>query len=226
MLKWREILRPALLSVGVLWAFAVPEPFAATSTNLDVLPNDRDGELSDRVDIGRVKPLATAAGGEAKPLPTGNPLWSIPFSALTATRERPIFSASRRAPQPAVVAPHSDPIEPPAPLKVTEPLSLALIGAVVGANDAIAVFLNRTDQKIIRLRQGESHAGWILTAVQPREVTLNKADRIEVLALQRSGVSPATAAALPGPLVPTAGVVSYAPFAPRSTPKNGEPDGL
>ena len=34
--------------------------------------------------------------------PTGNPLWAIPVSSLTATRERPIFPPSRRAPAPAV----------------------------------------------------------------------------------------------------------------------------
>src|SRR5438105_2534326 len=33
--------------------------------------------------------------------PTGNPLWAIPLSSLTATRERPIFLPSRRAPRPA-----------------------------------------------------------------------------------------------------------------------------
>ena len=34
--------------------------------------------------------------------PSGNPLWAIPLSALTATRERPLFLPSRRAPAPAV----------------------------------------------------------------------------------------------------------------------------
>jgi general secretion pathway protein N len=216
------------LSGGMAWSGLVPELFAATSASLDLLPNDRDGELSERVDIGRVRPLGAVTAGEGKPLLTGNPLWSIPLSVLTATRERPIFSASRRPPQPAVVATHLDPVAPPPPLQVAEPLSLALIGAVVGDSDAIAVFLNRADQKIIRLRQGESHAGWMLSSVQPREVTLNKADRTEVLALQRTGATASGPAdvELPGRTVPTAGVVSYAPFVPHSTPKNGESDGL
>src|SRR3954451_20914176 len=30
--------------------------------------------------------------------PSGNPLWAVPLSSLTATRERPIFLPSRRAP--------------------------------------------------------------------------------------------------------------------------------
>jgi general secretion pathway protein N len=100
---------------------------------------------------------------------------------------------------------------------------------VVGESDAIAVFLDRTNQKIVRLHQGETHSGWVLSSVQGREVALKKADRTEVLALQRQdgpAGSPG-APAIPG-LVPAAGGVdvSYAPFTPRSTPKNGESDGL
>ena len=36
--------------------------------------------------------------------------------------------------------------------------------------DAIALFLDRTNQKIVRLHQGETHAGWVLSSVQGREV--------------------------------------------------------
>ncbi|MET4240108.1 hypothetical protein [Bradyrhizobium sp. RT10b] len=41
-----------------------------------------------------MKPIAKPAGPAAKPVPRGNPLWSVPLSALTAIEERPIFSAS------------------------------------------------------------------------------------------------------------------------------------
>ncbi|HKS60528.1 MAG TPA: hypothetical protein VJT13_02445, partial [Xanthobacteraceae bacterium] len=37
--------------------------------------------------------------------PSGNPLWAIPLSSLNATRERPLFLPSRRAPAPAVAGP-------------------------------------------------------------------------------------------------------------------------
>jgi general secretion pathway protein N len=104
-----------------------------------------------------------------------------------------------------------------------------LIGAVVGDSDAIAVFLDRTNQGVVRLRAGDAHAGWVLSSVLPREVTLKKADQTEVLVLQRQdgpgapgipGMPPPMPAAVNG--VPG----SYAPFVPRSTPKNGESDGL
>ncbi|WP_456678248.1 hypothetical protein [Bradyrhizobium sp. RDM12] len=110
-----------------------------------------------------------------------------------------------------------------------------LVGAVVGEGDAIAILVNRTDQKIVRLRQGESLDGWSLASVQPREVTLKQGDRSEVLALQRpeaasaptSAPGMAAASAVNGQLTtPAPGGPSFAPFVPRSKPKNGEPDGL
>jgi general secretion pathway protein N len=35
----------------------------------------------------------------------------------------------------------------------------------------------RQGQKIVRLRHGDSHAGWLLSSVQGREVTLKKLTR-------------------------------------------------
>jgi general secretion pathway protein N len=231
MVKSIKILALALLSSGVLMTGQAPELRAATSATTDILSSDRAGEVADSVDLGSLKPIARPNREAGKPLPSGNPLWSVPLSVLIATQERPIFSASRRPPQRAVFAPQVDEVRAPAPQKAAEPERppLALIGAVVGQSDAIAVFLDRTSQKIVRLRQGETHSGWMLSAVQGREVALKKADRTEVLVLQRQD-GPAGlpgAPAIPG-MVPTAGGVdvSYAPFVPRSTTKHGESDGL
>jgi general secretion pathway protein N len=122
---------------------------------------------------------------------------------------------------------------PPPPVAGPERPMLALIGAVVGDSDAIAVFLDRTTQKIVRLRQGDTHAGWVLSSVQGREVTFKKADQIETLGIQRQEApAPPAGAGVPMPAPAAATPVSggfdtsYAPFAPRSTPKNGESDGL
>jgi general secretion pathway protein N len=232
MIRWLKILSLALLSGGALTAGPMPRALAATtSATLDILPDDTAGGVADTVDLGSVKPISKPNREGGRPLPSGNPLWAIPLSVLTATQERPIFSASRRPPQRAVAAP-VDQVSAPPPQKVATPerLSLALIGAVVGESDAIAVLLDQTNQKIVRLHQGESHAGWELSSVQPREVTFRKADRTEVLGLKRqdgpAGVAGAPAA--PGLVVPAAagGNTSYAPFVPRSIPKSGESDGL
>ncbi|MGY4237946.1 hypothetical protein ACVIIW_006893 [Bradyrhizobium sp. USDA 4449] len=99
----------------------------------------------------------------------------------------------------------------------------------MGEGDAIAILVNRTDQKVVRLRLGESLGGWSLTSVQPREVTLKQGERSEVLALQRpDAAAPAGPPADAGgrPTMPTASDTSFAHFVPRSTPKNGQSDGL
>jgi general secretion pathway protein N len=232
MVKWPRTFGLALLSAGVLVTGRPPELRAVTSATTDMLSSDRAGEVADSVDLGSLKPIATPNREAGKPLPSGNPLWSVPLSVLTATQERPIFSASRRPPQRAVVAPVVNQVSAPQPQKAAEPepLPLTLIGAVVGDSDAIAVFLDRTNQKIVRLRQGETHAGWVLSSVQGREVALKKADRTEVLVLQRQDGPAAVpgAPAIPGLATSAAGGVdvSYAPFGPRLTPKKGESDGL
>jgi general secretion pathway protein N len=230
MFGWLKILGLALLSGGMLMAGQMPTARAVTSSTIDILPSEGVGEAAGTVNLGAVKPIAGPRREGSKPLPSGNPLWAVPLSVLTATQERPIFSASRRPPQRAVVAAPVDQVSAPVPQKPTEPEHppLALIGAVVGESDAIAVFLDRTNQKIIRLRQGEAHAGWVLSSVLPREVTFKKADRTEVLALKRQDGPAGVPGAPAVPVVPVVGGAdaSYAPFVPRSTPKNGEPDGL
>ena len=209
---------------------------AATSSRMDILSDDAARDPTTTIDVGAMKPIARPAQ-VAKPAPRGNPLWSVPLSVLTATQDRPIFSASRRPPPRAVGAMPVEEVAAPPAQKSAEALPpLVLLGAVVGEGDAIAILLDRSDQKVIRLRQGESRAGWSLSSVQTREVTFKQGDRSEVLALQRPD-APVAAAGVPGPdappagpagklTMPTASSTSFAPFIPRSTPKNGESDGL
>jgi general secretion pathway protein N len=226
---WFKILGLVLLSGLILTAGRVPASHGATSTTLDILPSEVTG-APERVEVGNLKPLAGPKPDPGKFPVSGNPLWSVPLSVLTATQERPIFSASRRPPPRAVAGPPIEPVVAPV-AKPAEPErpALALIGAVVGDRDAIAVFLDRTNQKIVRLRAGDTHAGWVLSSVLGREVTLKKAEQTEVITLQRldGAVSPGIPG-VPPPMPAAIGSVdgSYAPFVPRSTPKNGESDGL
>lgn len=207
---------------------------AATSSRVDILSDDAAGSPAESVDVGTMKPIVRPAQSASKPIPRGNPLWSVPLSALTVTQERPIFSAMRRPPPGAVAASPVEEVNAPAPPRPVEtPPPLLLVGAVVGEGDAIAIFVNRIDQKVVRLRQGESLGGWSLTEVLPREVTFKQGDRSEVLALQRpdgTAVAPSAAATAPADagqlMMPATTDTSFAPFVPRSTPKNGESDGL
>jgi|GEM_PF-918312 len=127
--------------------------------------------------------------------PTGNPLWGIPLRVLTVTRERPLFSPSRRPPAPPVVAapPAPRPVAVVKPPEPDHPL-LTIVGTIVGSSDAIAVFIEQATNNIIRLHTGQDHDGWVLRSVHGREATFEKKELHATLALPAPG-----AAATPGP---------------------------
>jgi hypothetical protein len=64
--------------------------------------------------------------------------------------------------------------------------SFALLGAVTGEKEDIAIFLDETTKIIVRLRRGESHSGWTLRSVKGREVTLDGYRETAILALPNS----------------------------------------
>jgi general secretion pathway protein N len=164
-----------ILTVG--WG---SKTYAATSVTGDLLPDD----------VGRtsIEKAGAPSAGEVNAASHGNPLWFVPLSALKATRERPMFSTSRRPPPARVLAPRIEPAIVAIAQKAPEPEhpSLALIGSMVGDSNAVAVFLDHTTQGIVRLRAGEVHDGWMLSSILQREVTLKKASQVEVLFLQRT----------------------------------------
>jgi general secretion pathway protein N len=222
MIKWSKIISLAALSSFIVMAGSAPR-----ARSPGILPDVAAGATPERPEMGNLKSLARQSPEGRKEDHIGNPLWAIRLTDLSATFERPIFSTSRRPPRAAAAA-LVEQVMAPIAQKAPEPEhpALELIGAVVSDSDAIAVFFDRRSQGIVRLRAGDAYAGWVLSSVLRREVTLKKADQAEVLLLQRpdgpanSNVYPLPTPALGGPNT------FYAPFVPRSTPKNGEPDGL
>jgi general secretion pathway protein N len=125
---------------------------------------------------------------------TGNPLWAVPLRTLSATRERPIFSPSRRPPPAAVaVAPAAPTPQAPQPVVLERP-SLALLGTIIGEGESIAIFYNTATRATIRLRRGETDdTGWKLVAVDARTTLLEKGRESVTLALPAPDESPAAA---------------------------------
>jgi general secretion pathway protein N len=184
---------------------ASPDPAPAALAPMAVDPNQ-----------SAARPRAATPGGQAEP--RGNPLWAIPLSSLTATRERPIFLPSRRPPAPAVAGPPPAPVRPPPP-PPAEPdrPRLALVGAVAGDSEGIAIFLDQTTRGIVRLRTGENHSGWILRSVKGREATLQKDRETVLLALP----APSEPEGAPG----TVGVPGFQGFPGNpGTPGRKEPE--
>jgi hypothetical protein len=178
-IKFRRAILVALMSL-----FGLSNAASQQSTNFEL----RLGTQTDQ--RGAPKPalahIATASVPSRADLPgngmkqaligLGNPLWAIPLTSLTATIERPIFSPTRRRPPVAVK---------PAPTQLASALQplLALIGAIAGESDGLAIFLDGTTKGVIRLKPGESHAGWTLQEVKAREAILQKEQNTAILAL-------------------------------------------
>ena len=113
----------------------------------------------------------------------GNPLWAIPISKLSATRDRPLFSVSRRPrtpAAPAAPAPTATVFAPP-PAPETPPFTL--VGTIIGAESRIAIFYDETSKIASGVREGERASGWTLRSVDPRSATLEESGRVVTLEL-------------------------------------------
>jgi len=178
-------------------AFPLPEP--ALSTN----------------SLGREHtiPPSSAAPALSKPL-TGNPLWAIAVGELLETHARPIFSPSRRPPAPADLAALTvQPVKAASLVRLEpdHPL-LNLLGTIVGGPVEIGVFIDESSHDVIRIKAGEAHDGWTLSAVSGRVAIFQKqGHRAATLVL------PAPGAEANAPSVATEPVV---------TPGNGQMSGV
>ena len=134
---------------------------------------------------------------KASAAPSGNAVLSVPLSKLTMTRDRPIFSASRRPPPPPAAPVVARPVEPPKPVEKEQQPPLILVGTVAGEDSGIAVFVEQATENVVRLRINESYKGWTLRSIQGREVTLLNDPKSSVLALAPPGgtTEPASAQA-------------------------------
>ena len=190
----------ALLVLAAGLALAAPAAaqtrLSAVSTNLDTnsLPTGITPPAGDPIPSGLSPGGIVPSQGNGLAPPAGerelrgNPLWAIPLKTLNATRERPLFTPSRRPPAPVIAGPPpAQPIAAPPPAPAPEKPRLTLVGAIVGERESIAVLLDEGTRDIVRLKTGESHAGWTLRSVRRREATLEKDRETMILALPLPG---------------------------------------
>ena len=156
--------------------------------------DDRDGEKSELETAYAPVPQAgsaeavqqsarAASGGNPDVAAQGgNPLWTIPLSSLTATRDRPLFSATRRPASLAVQKAAPPPAPNPAPAAPEKP-ALRLIGTIVGPATSLAMVRDPATQAVTRLREGEEASGWRLKTVKLRSIIVEKGEQSAVLGL-------------------------------------------
>jgi general secretion pathway protein N len=183
-----------LLAASAHSAAAVISVAATDPLNADVVEAARAGSQANS-DIWAAPParppvqVVTAPPAplpSAERVPSANPLWGVPLSALSGARDRPIFSASRRpippavppsaVPRPAVIAKPSEPERP----------QLSLVGTVASEDEGFGIFLDQS-KAALRLKIGEDHQGWKLRSVQGREAVLEKDQQFVTLALPQPG---------------------------------------
>jgi general secretion pathway protein N len=117
---------------------------------------------------------------------SANPLWAIPLTQLSGTRDRPIFSPSRR-PAPVAAAADPVPLKPQPRKKEIEPPQLSLVGTIASGDEGFGIFIDQSTKAALRLKVGEDHQGWKLRAIRGREVTMEKDERSAVLTLPQPG---------------------------------------
>jgi hypothetical protein len=106
---------------------------------------------------------------------SGTPVAEISLDRLSATRNRPMFSPSRRPPAPAAIAARAE--QAPQPLPLSSPPGVALFGTVVGAQDARAFIAMGAADRIIGVRPGDDISGWTVTAITQRNLVLSRAEQ-------------------------------------------------
>jgi hypothetical protein len=160
-------------------------------------PIDSRNDLTPQVEAGSPAAQNGAAASEPGLTPgphaaqrSGNPLWTVSLTALAATRDRPLFSASRRPPVVAVPTvappPQSEAAAPPPPER---PL-LTLIGTIVSPKTTLAMLQGSNADSVLRLRVGQENDGWLVRGISLRSIVVEKGEQSVELALPRSNGAP------------------------------------
>jgi general secretion pathway protein N len=133
---------------------------------------------------------------------SANPLWAMPLAQFPVTRERPIFSPSRR-PLAAAIAPAMIPrVVAMSKPKEQERPQLSLVGTIVGDDEGFGIFLDQSTKAVIRLKVGENFQGWKLRTVQGRETALEKDEQVVTLVLPQPGLGQVSTEGSPPPPPP------------------------
>jgi general secretion pathway protein N len=163
-------------------AFCLSSAFGQGATSVSLGEN---GTGENRLDA-EPSPVGTTQSRAQRPPPAGNPLWGVSIGKLTATRERPLFTVSRRPPAPPIAA--EPPAEaPPPPPAEPEPPQFILVGTVTGEPQNVVVVQDQTTKSLVRLRVGEAVSGWFLRSIDARRVTVEKNSQTVTVALPARG---------------------------------------
>src|SRR5260370_15835321 len=197
------------MSVAVLLALA-PAPLVAADASPQSPPSPPPlGVRASKAGETPALPAEAGEGGAALP----SPLAAQPLDRLSATRERPLFSPTRRPPPPpplVAIAPEPPPPPPPPP-------DVALFGIVMDGDEARAVVRAGPAAKIMNVRVGDDIGGWKVAQIEGRQLVLSLDDRIATF-MMFTGNS-ANGAPRTGPEAPAATPQSPSQTQPQNQPQ-------
>jgi hypothetical protein len=193
----REMMRTIMIGVVMLALTAFDASVLTSAASNDAL----DADLTDHIRTAgppaapaTETPAASPPAAPARQQALGaNPLWAVPLTQLSGTRDRPIFSPSRR-PAPAVVAAETVVAKalPPPRKHEPEPPPLSLVGTIASGDEGFGIFLDRSTKAALRLKVGEDYQDWKLRSIRAREVTMEKDQQAAVLGLPQPGAGQAS----------------------------------
>jgi hypothetical protein len=128
---------------------------------------------ADRTGNALAQAMPDAAIDIEMPAVSDNPVAEVPLDRLSDTRNRPLFSRSRRPLAPAAIAARVE----PQPLPLQPPPGVALFGVVVGPQGARAYIATGAADRIIGVRLGDDVSGWTVTAITQSNLVLSRAER-------------------------------------------------
>jgi hypothetical protein len=91
-----------------------------------------------------------------------------PLERLSATRDRPLLSPTRRPPAPPPIAVAAPPPPPPA---------VTLLGVVMDGEDARAIIRTDVAARVMRVRIGDDVGGWKVGQIEAQRLVLLRDDR-------------------------------------------------
>jgi hypothetical protein len=164
--------------------------------------------------VGEI-PLALGQPPEQPTATIANPLEAQPLDRLSATRDRPLFSPTRR---PTPPPPPPPPEQPPVAV-VPQPPNLTLVGIVLD-DDGARALIRSSATKADRVQIGDDIGGWKVAQIEGRRMVLSLDGRLATFTL----FSNENTQQLPGAADPPAGnVTDQAPPASAPAPSTSQP---
>lgn len=132
---------------------------------------------------------ATAAGTDRFVL---NNLSTLSLDSLDGFRDRPLFTASRRAPAPPAAEPEPQPLpEPePEPAAAPEPPNIRLAGVLGKGEEAIALVQDLGTGKTTPVRVGDAVEAWTVASIDATALHLAYDDQVSDFVLFAPGSGP------------------------------------